>query len=375
MAHRAIASINLAAIERNTALIDRASGSAAVCAVVKADGYGHGIAASARAAIAGGARWLAVATAGEAAALRAEGLDVPVLVMGALTADETAVALKAGADVVGWTDAFVDLVESLGGGRVHVKYDTGMGRLGTRDPDKATEIAGRLAESEGSTLAGLMTHFATADERDDRFFETQLDRFREWAGPLSGRFPDALVHAANSAAVLREPEAAFDMVRPGVALYGLDPFGEDAGSHGLEPAMEISSWVAAVKECPTGESVGYGRTFVAGEPTVIATVPLGYGDGWRRALGNRSRAIAGGSVHPVVGTISMDNLTVDLGPKGGLDPGAEVVLLGRRDGHSITAEELAAELGTINYEITCSIGPRVTRAYHRDGTVEAGGAG
>ena len=375
MAHRAIASINLAAIERNTALIDRASGSATVCAVVKANGYGHGMAESARAALAGGARWLAVATAGEAAALRAGGFDVPILVMGALTPEETAVALEAGADIVGWTDAFVDLVESLGGGRVHVKYDTGMGRLGTRSPDEATEIAERLAGSGNSTLAGLMTHFATADDHDDRFFDTQLERFREWAAPLSERFPDALVHAANSAAVLREPDAAFDMVRPGVALYGLDPFGEDAGSQGLEPALEVSSWVAAVKECPAGESVGYGRAFVAGAPTVIATVPVGYGDGWRRALGNRSRAIAGGSVHPVVGTISMDNLTLDLGPEGRLEPGAEVVLLGSRDGHAITAEELAAELDTINYEITCSIGPRVTRAYHRDGAAEAGSSG
>ena len=130
-----------------------------------------------------------------------------------------------------------------------------------------------------------------------------------------------------------------------------------------------------MKECPAGESVGYGRAFVAGAPTVIATVPVGYGDGWRRALGNRSRAIAGGSVHPVVGTISMDNLTLDLGPEGRLEPGAEVVLLGSRDGHAITAEELAAELDTINYEITCSIGPRVTRAYHRDGAAEAGSSG
>lgn len=373
MAHRAIASVNLAAIERNTALIDRASGDAIVCAVVKADAYGHGISQAAEAAIAGGAGWLGVATAAEAATLRSSGFDVPVLVMGAMTPEETEMALGADANVVGWTEDFVDLVESLGGGAVHVKYDTGMGRLGTRDPETATAIAGRLAESQSSRLAGLMTHFATADETEDGFFGEQLARFRDWSQPLAARHPEAVVHAANSAAVLRDPACAFDMVRPGVALYGLDPFGQDAPARGLEPAMELRSWLAAVKECAAGESVGYGRTFVAAAPTVIGTVPVGYGDGWRRALGNASDAIVGGRLVPVVGTISMDNLTVDLGPQPGLAAGEPVTLVGGSGGVAITAEEVARELGTINYEVTCSIGPRVVRAYHRDGSAVAGG--
>lgn len=371
MAERAVASVNLAAIERNTALIAQAAGGATVCAVVKANGYGHGAVESARAALDGGAGWLAVAGAMEAAALREAGFEVPILVMGLLTPAEVEVAIGAGADLVAWTDAFVDEVEALGGAPLHVKYDSGMGRLGTRDPAAATALAERIESSGSCRLAGLMTHFATADQPGDRFFDEQLERFRDWSGPLAERFPGALVHAANSAAVLREPGSAFDMVRPGVALYGLDPFGSDAAARGLEAAMALRSWAGAVKECAAGESIGYGRTFVAEAATVVATVPVGYGDGWRRALGNRSEVVVGGVRRPVIGAVSMDNLAVDLGPGSGTAVGEEVVLLGRGGGAAITAEEIAAELGTINYEVTCAISARVRRDYHRDGRPEA----
>jgi alanine racemase len=367
VAQRAVASVNTAAIERNTALMARAAGGAAVCAVVKADGYGHGMEQAARAALAGGAGWLAVATATEAAALREAGIDIPVLVMGLLTADEAALAIEARADVVAWTTEFVDLVDSLGGAPVHVKLDSGMGRLGTRSQDEATSLAERVSASEASRLAGLMTHFATADQEGDEFFGEQLSRFRAWAQPLSALFPDALVHAANSAAVLRDPGAAFDMVRPGVAIYGMDPFGEDAAARGLEPAMALRSWVGSVKRCEPGESVGYGRAFVASEPTLIATVPVGYGDGWRRALGNRSEVVVGGERRPVVGMVSMDNLAVELGAGSTVSVGDSVDLLGGDGPETVTAEEVAHELGTINYEVTCALTPRVTRSYHRDG--------
>ena len=370
MAERAVASVNLAAIERNTRLMSQAAGDAVLCAVVKADGYGHGATESARAAIAGGAGWVAVATAAEAASLREAGIDVPILVMGALAPEEVEVAVAAGADLVAWSDEFVSQVEALGGAPIHVKYDSGMGRLGTRSADRATEIAERVAASASCRLAGLMTHFATADQEGDEFFGEQLERFRAWSEPLAGRFPDALVHAANSAAMLRDPGSAFDMVRPGVALYGMDPFGTDAAARGLEPALVLRSWAAAVKPCAPGESVGYGRNFVATEVTTIATVPVGYGDGWSRALGNRIEALVGGARRPVVGNVSMDNLTIDLGPQSGVSVGDEVILLGPGEGGAVTAEDVATELGTINYEVTCSLTPRVRRLYHRDGSGE-----
>lgn len=369
MAQRALASVNTAAIERNTALMAGAAGGAIVCAVVKADGYGHGMRQAARAALAGGARWLAVATADEAVALREGGFEIPVLVMGALTAEEAARAVQARADLVAWTGEFLDLVDSLGGAPVHVKLDSGMGRFGTRSAEEATALAERLASSEGSRLAGLMTHFATADQPGDEFFGEQLACFRAWSLPLAERFPEAIVHAANSAAVLRDPEAAFDMVRPGVALYGMDPFGEDAGARGLEPAMELRSWAASVKRCEPGESVGYGRAFIASEPTVIATVPVGYGDGWRRGLGNRGEVLVGGEQRPVVGMVSMDNLAVDLGADSSVTAGEPVFLLGGGPG-APTAEEVARELDTINYEVTTALTSRVPRSYHRDGEQE-----
>ncbi len=361
---RALARINVAAIERNAArLVRDLEPGAALCAVVKADGYGHGAGPAARAAVAGGATWLAVATAPEAAALRAEGLDARVLVMGALSPEELDVALGAGADVVAWTPEFAAALAGRGA-RAHVKLDTGMGRLGTRDPAEATAVAEALAGAEGVTLAGLMTHFATADERGDGFLAEQLRRFRAWALPLRERSPALLLHAANSAATLREPAAHLDLVRPGLALYGLDPFHEDAAAQGLEPALELVSYIAAVKHAKPGESAGYGRRWTARRATTLGTIPVGYGDGVRRGLTNNADVGVGGRRVPLVGAVSMDNVTVDLGPGGGgVRVGDEAVLIGA----GITAEEIARRLDTINYEIVCAISARVPRAHHRDG--------
>jgi alanine racemase len=348
MPARALARVDLGAISANCA---RLAALAPLCAVVKADGYGHGAVEAARAAQAGGASWLAVATAGEAAGLRDAGIGGPLLVMGALTREELAVAVEAGADVLAWREEFVRALP--GGVGVHVKLDTGMGRLGTRDPDEAT----RVAELCGSRLAGLMTHFATSDD-DAEFMELQLARFLEW----TERFPGVLRHAANSAAALRGPAPRLDMIRCGIAIYGMDPFQRDPADHGLRPALELVSYVAEVKRARAGESAGYGRRFVATRDTWIATVPMGYGDGVRRGLTNRAHALVGGRRVPFAGTVSMDNLTLDLGDEP-VERGTEVVLLGSRGGEHVRAEEWAAALDTINYEITCGISARVPRAH------------
>jgi alanine racemase len=362
---RALARVNVAAIERNVARLRRElRPDAELCAVVKADGYGHGAAPSARAALAGGASRLAVATAQEAAHLRAEGIDAPLLVLGALSPRELDIALAARADVVAWREAFVAAAAARGGGRVHVKLDSGMGRLGTRDPDEATRVAAAAQAADEVVLAGAMTHFATADEVGDDFFGEQLARFEAWVRPLVARHPDVIVHAANSAALLRDPASHFDLVRAGVAIYGLDPFQEDAAARDLEPAMELVSYVAEVKACAAGESVGYGRRFVAERDTTVATVPIGYGDGVRRALTNNADLLVNGRRFPLVGTVSMDNVTLDLGPDGGgVKLGDEALLIGA----GLPAEEMAGRLGTINYEITCGLTPRVPRVHHRDG--------
>jgi alanine racemase len=342
---RALATVDLGAIERNCARLP-----SPLCAVVKADAYGHGVGPVARAALRGGASWLAVATADEARELREAGADGPILVMGALTPDELRTAGEADADIVAWTDEVAQTAR-----RVHVKLDTGMGRLGTKDREKALRLAAR------PNVVGLMTHFATADERGDALFGEQLQAFRVFVEDV-GR-DDVVAHAANSAAALRDPASHFDMVRCGIAVYGMDPFHEDPDKHGLEPALTLRSWVAAVRRFEPGDSAGYGRRWSAREPTWVATVPLGYGDGWRRALTNDCDVLIGGRRHPLVGTVSMDNVTVALGPDTDVRVGDEVVLIGAQGDERILAEEVARRLATINYEITCGLSARVRREH------------
>ncbi|MGX6449850.1 alanine racemase, partial [Patulibacter sp. S7RM1-6] len=324
---------------------------------------------AARSALAAGATWLAVVTAGEATELRRAGVDARLLVLGPLPGDDLVEAVAADAEVVVWEEDGLDRLRALERpAAVHVKLDSGMGRLGQRDPDVALDLCRRVAETPQLRLTGAMTHFATADERGDAFFGEQLARFATFAGRVRERFPGVVLHAANSAATFRDPAAHFDMVRPGVALYGMDPYQEDPDGLGLEPVMAWTSALVSVKPLEAGESVGYGRHFVAAQATRIGNVPAGYADGMRRALrtGGAELLVAGRRV-PLVGSVSMDSVGVDLGPGAGEAVGAPVTILGRDDAERITAEEIARRLGTINYEVTCMVGPRVPRLHHRDG--------
>jgi alanine racemase len=362
---RAVARVRTGAIERNCGVLRAAlePSGAELCAVVKANAYGHGAEAAARAALAGGAGWLAVATADEAAALRAAGIDARLLVMGALTRSDLQTALAARADVVAWTRELVEAAAARGPARVHVKLDSGMGRLGTKDPRLARELCDLVASTDGLELAGLMTHFATADERGDDHLPDQLARFTALVEDVRRDHPGVTVHAANSAAVLREPAAHFDMARCGIAIYGLDPFGEDPDPHRLEPALALESYVAAVKRFAPGDSAGYGRTWRAERETWVGTLPIGYGDGWRRSASNNADVLVGGRRYPLVGTVSMDNVTIDLGPETGVRPGEPAVLVGAQGGERILAEEVARRLGTINYEVTTALLPRAERVH------------
>ena len=344
---RAVARIDLGAIERNCSRLPKP-----LCAVVKANAYGHGMAPAAEAALAGGAEWLAVATAEEAAELRAAGIDARLLVMGALTAAELRTAIEADADVVAWTEEVAEAAP-----RVHVKLDTGMSRLGTKDRELALRLAAR------PNAVGLMTHFATADEPGDDLFGRQLEVFSAFVSQV-GR-DELIVHAANSAAALRDPASHFDLVRCGIAVYGLDPFQEDPAAHQLEPALSLHSWVASVRRLEAGESAGYGRRWRAEGPTWLATVPIGYGDGWRRDLTNNADVLIRGRRHPLVGAVSMDNVTVALGRDTDVELGDEVVLIGRQGDERVLAEEVARRLGTINYEVTTGLLPRVRREHIR----------
>ena len=368
---RAVAEVDLGAVERNCSrLVGELEGRAALCAVVKADGYGHGMAEVAEAAVRGGATWLAVASATEAWDLRQELREVPILTMGALTPAELEVAIQAASELTVWRPEFLSLVVERAaelGVRppVHIKLDSGMGRLGERDQSAAEELVRAAAAEDRVELAGLWTHFATADETDTAYLAEQLGAFRDFALPLKEEFGEIVLHAANSAATLREPESHFDMVRCGVAIYGLDPMQADPAARRLEPALELRSYVADVKHFKAGASAGYGRRWSASRDTWIGVIPVGYGDGVRRGLSDNADVLVGGRRYPLVGTVSMDNITVDLGPETEVQPGTSAVLIGSQGEERILAEDLARRLDTINYEVTCGISARVPRAYVR----------
>ena len=378
--HRALAEIDLEAIRHNVRRLMRdLPGDAVLCAVVKANGYGHGAVPAARAALEAGATWLGVAAVAEAEELRAAGLKAPILIFGPMTGAELKAAVAAGADVVVWSAPFLAAARRLGA-RVHVKFDSGMGRLGVTEDEARVLCAGA---AEDGLLVGLMSHFATADEADTTFFEYQLARFAALAGELAALYPGLLCHTANSAATLRGPRTHFGMIRTGIAMYGLAPSNDDPFKDDLRPALKLCSYVAGVRVVAPGESVGYGRRFVADEPARIGIVPVGYADGVSRLLTNRGEVLVAGRRCRITGTISMDQLTVRLPDDMG-EAGDEVVFFGaagdgvpgdpdgvwtgaggpRADAVGaprILCEEVARLLGTINYEVVCDIAPRVVR--------------
>jgi alanine racemase len=363
---RATARIDYGAVAANCARLKAALGEAELCAVVKADGYGHGADECAAAALDGGATRLAVATAGEAEKVGRRFQHVPLLTMGALTAEEVEAVISAGSELTLWREDFRQLLAGRARAhghraRVHVKYDSGMGRLGSRDAGEVLELARACAADPDLELAGIWTHFATADELGSPYFDQQLDRFEAVARAVKAEHPEAIVHAANSAAVLRDRRSHFEMARCGVAIYGLDPFQRDPAEQGLRPALTLRSHVADVKRFPAGASAGYGRRWKAPHDTWVGVIPLGYGDGVRRALTNNADVLVRGRRRPLVGTVSMDNITIDLGPETEVEPGDEAVLIGRQGEEQILAEEVAQRLETINYEVTCAISQRVPR--------------
>jgi alanine racemase len=321
---RSIVTIDLAAIRRNADTLRRAAAEADLWAVVKADGYGHGAVDVSRAALAGGASALCVATLDEALPLRDAFPDVRLVVMGPV--DEIAAAREAKLELVA-ADGRVP--EGL---PVHLKLDTGMGRWGLSELPAPTR-----------DVVGVMSHLATA-ESDEDFTRRQIERFREATAELSCLER----HLANSAGTLRFPAARFDAVRCGIALFGISPWGRDPAADGLEPALRWESHLALVKRLAPGESTGYGRRFVAERRTWIGIVPVGYADGFRRDLSG-TQVVVDGRTAPVVGTVSMDAIAIELGRE--LPRGTVVTLVGK----DATIEDHARVAGTIGYEIATGI--------------------
>ena len=372
--------VDLDAIRDNVRLLCERAGSAGVMAVVKADAYGHGLLPSARAALAGGASWLGTAQLSEGLALRAAGIEAPVLAWLTVPGDAYPAAVAAGIDIgvsSGWALAEVAAAAEQVGmvARVHLKADTGLSRNGATAADwpDLVEAALKLQAVGLIETIGVFSHFACSDDPKHPSVQAQTTGFRaaiELAEARGARFE--LRHLANSAAALAIPDSHFDLVRPGIAIFGLSPFPQLASSAelGLRPAMTLLARVANVKSVPAGEGVSYWHTYTTTRPTRLALLPLGYGDGLPRQAGNTGPVEIGGRRHRVAGQICMDQIVVDLSERtddgtdelADVQPGDVAVLFGGDPGQP-TAQEWADLVGTISYEIVTRIGPRVPRIY------------
>lgn len=367
------AEIDLAALAHNYRELRRlAAPSARMMAVVKADGYGHGAIRVSETALANGADWLAVARISEVVQLREGGIEAPLLLFGLCFPEYVAYLAENN------TRASVNSLESARllseeAGRlgvrlkVHIKVDTGMGRLGivSGGINRAARSILDLAELPHLEIEGLYTHFASADSSDKDFARKQLHLFLELLAELKKHnFEVPLRHAANSAATIELPESHLDLVRPGIAQYGLWPSGEsDRSLIDLKPVMSLKSRIIQLKEVPAGFKISYGCTYETENPTRIATVPVGYADGYNRLLSSRGAMLLHGVRVPVVGRVCMDLTMIDVGGVKGVEIGDEVVWLGRQGEEIISAEGMADSLQTINYEVVTSITARVDRDY------------
>jgi alanine racemase len=360
------AEVDVAALRDNTrALHDLVGDSCSVMAMVKANGYGHGAVVAARSAIAGGATWLGVSSIREALELRRAGLTAAILNVGWTPEDEMSAAASADIDISVFDPDGVAAAKRAAGSagrplRVHWKIDTGMGRLGTSlDALEATRDA--LRHAGGDVLvAGLFTHFASADAESLAFTARQHDRFTQIATSLRDLFPDALLHAANSAALLRLSETRHDIVRPGIALYGYLP-SHSSGVVSVRPALRVRAVVTQVKRVAPGDTVGYGREWTPARASRVATLAAGYADGIDRRNGNNGNVLLGGTLCPIVGRISMDQLSIDVSDAGDVAAGDVATVIGSTGEESVDAAAIAARIGTIPNEVLCAVSARVPR--------------
>jgi alanine racemase len=362
------AMVDLGALGHNYQEVVRRAKGRKVLAVVKAQAYGHGAVRVSRRLLELGAHMLGVALVEEGRELREAGIDAPILVMGSILPGQAEAAaflrLTPAVFTVPVAEAFSEAARKLKTKiSVHVKIDTGMGRIGVL-PEDAPDFIAALRGLPGLDVEGLMTHFADADLCDKQFASRQMDRFESLLRELAGRGIDIPVrHAANSAAMLDFPRALFTMVRPGLMLYGYDPVEGGTGDADLKPVMSLVTRIAFLKKVPAGVPISYGRTFVTKQESLIATLPIGYADGLSRALSNRAEALVRGRRVPIAGRVCMDMCMIDVTEVPGVREGDEAVLLGSQGGERITADEIALKTGTIPYEVLCGIGSRVPRIY------------
>jgi alanine racemase len=360
--------IDLDALTHNFREVHRRAQRRKILAVVKAQAYGHGAVRTAKHLLGLGADILGVALLEEGRELREAGIDAPILVMGAVVPSQAKALVGLRLTPVVYTPAVARALSNAAIALktqipVHVKIDTGMGRVGIT-PEAAAAFVQELLDLEGIIVQGLMTHFADADLRDKQFASKQMSRFETLLKELDAKgVAIPLRHAANSAALLDYQQALFTMVRPGLMLYGYNPLEEKPAGVDLLPVLSLVTRIAFFKKVPAGIPISYGRTFVTKRESLIATIPIGYADGYSRGLSNKAEALVRGVRASVAGRVCMDMCMLDVTDVPGVCEGDEVVLIGKQGNERITADDIAVKTGTIAYEVLCDIGSRVPRVY------------
>ena len=372
---RLIAQIDLDAIENNVKEIKkRLDPKTRMLAVVKADGYGHGAVEVSKICLYNGADWLGIATCEEGAALRAANIPVPILILGYTVENRLETVIENRLTQAVFSYEMAELVSKTAvrmnkTAEVHIKIDTGMGRIGFLPNEENLKTIDKIFSLPNIKVTGIFTHFSTADETDKTFTKTQFERFLYMTEGLEKMGHKGLIrHCANSGAIIDLPEMQLDMVRAGIILYGMMPSTE-VGDMKLMPAMSLKTHVSYVKEVDADTPIGYGRTFYTAKPSKIATIPIGYADGYSRQYSNRARVIVNGEYANIVGNVCMDQAMLDVTHIKDIKMGDEVTVMGISGDKCVSAEELAEISHTINYEIVCNVGKRVPRVYIRNGKV------
>lgn len=368
--------VNLDAIRHNVAELRRMAPNSQFMAVVKADGYGHGALQVARTALEAGATWLGVATVEEGVELRRNGVVASTLVFGYVPEEQTGMVLLHAIRPAVFSLDLARALQERGKGLVrkayvHLKIDTGMGRVGIR-PDEIIPFVRELKQLSHIEVEGVFTHLATADEPDNPFAAEQLAEFERVLALLrtEGINPP-VIHAANSAGILLWPNSHYDLVRAGIAMYGHPPDPAVEWPVNLQPALTWRTRVGMIKEVPAGTPISYGCTYRAEKSERIASLPVGYADGYPRGLSNKGQVLVRGRRCQVAGRVCMDQTMVRIPDGLEVEPGDEVVLIGEQNGEWITASEVAGLIGTINYEVLCAISKRVPRLYRKDGVLQS----
>ncbi|NLC63090.1 MAG: alanine racemase [Thermoanaerobacterales bacterium] len=363
--------INLDNLKHNMKEIRRITSSqASICAVVKANGYGHGALEIATGALSSGASCLAVAAIEEAVELRQEGIKVPILVLGYTPDEQIEEVVKYDITQTIYSLASAQLLAHYARNygriaKVHIKLDTGMSRLGFQTDSSSIPEIIKIFQVKDLYIEGIFTHFAKADEKDKQFTEEQFRSFLIMTGKLERLgYKIPIKHTANSAAIMEFPHTHLDMVRPGIIMYGLYPSKEiDITKTQLKPVMSFKSRIAYVKTIGPGRAISYGGNYITQRKSIIATLPVGYADGYSRALSSRAHVLIKGHRAPLIGNMCMDQCMVDVTDIPGVDIGDDVTLFGEMENQNITADEIADIVGTINYEVVCSVSKRVPRVY------------